>query len=119
MSSTLTRYFDELRETRVWRSVFRGGVGQSTLANSMAIQQNVFLHLLSTKVRRRMLEFNATWYLGTLTLGTFGILVITGILLMLYYHPSVRRTRWCFWCLRTCFVCFIAERIARRVSLTG
>ena len=55
----------------------------------MAIQQNVFLHLFSTKVRKRMIEFNATWYLGTLTLGTFGILVITGILLMLYYHPSV------------------------------
>ena len=52
------------------------------------IQQNVFLHLLSTKVRKRMLEFRSTWYVGTLTLGTFGILVVTGILLMLYYHPS-------------------------------
>ena len=31
----------------------------------------------------------STWYLGALTFGTFLILVITGILLMLYYHPSV------------------------------
>ena len=61
MSTTFNRYFDELRATRVWRSVFRGGTGHSTLHNSMAIQQNVFLHLLSTKVRKRMLEFNATW----------------------------------------------------------
>ena len=38
---------------------------------------------------RRALEFSATWYLGALTFGTFLILVITGILLMLYYHPSV------------------------------
>jgi cytochrome b6 len=89
MNTTFRKYFDELRETRVWRSVFRGGAGSSTLRKSMAIQQNVFLHLLSTKVRKRMLEFNATWYLGTLTLGTFAILVITGVLLMLYYHPSV------------------------------
>jgi cytochrome b6 len=89
MNTTFRKYFDELRETRVWRSVFRGGTGASTLRKSMTIQQNVFLHLLSTKVRKRMLEFNATWYLGTLTLGTFAILVITGILLMLYYHPSV------------------------------
>ena len=88
MSTTFNKYFGELRETRVWRSVFRGGTGHSTLHNSMAIQQNVFLHLLPTKVRTRLLEFNATWYLGTLSLGTFGILVITGILLMLYYHPS-------------------------------
>jgi quinol-cytochrome oxidoreductase complex cytochrome b subunit len=36
-----------------------------------------------------MLGLGSTWYLGTLTLGTFFILVITGILLMLYYHPSV------------------------------
>jgi cytochrome b6 len=89
MNTTFRKYFDELRETRVWRSMFRGGAGSSTLRKSMAIQQNVFLHLLSTKVRKRMLEFNATWYLGTLTLGTFAILVITGVLLMLYYHPSV------------------------------
>ncbi len=53
------------------------------------MQQNVFLHLFSIKARKRALEFSATWYLGALTLGTFLILVITGILLMLYYHPSV------------------------------
>ena len=53
------------------------------------MQQNVFLHLFSTKVRTRMLSFSATWYLGTLTFGTFLILVATGIPLMFYYHPSV------------------------------
>jgi len=80
---------DRLERTRVWRSVFRSGTGSSTLHRALAIQQNIFLHLFSTKVRRRMLGFRATWYLGALTLGTFFILVITGILLMLYYHPSV------------------------------
>ena len=89
MAKTVDQYFDELRDTRVWRSIFRSGTGSSTLKRSLAIQQNVFLHLFSTKVRRRMLSFSATWYLGTLTLGTFLILVVTGILLMLYYHPSV------------------------------
>ncbi len=89
MAKTIRSYFDELRGTRVWRSVFRGGTGSSTLRRSLAIQQNVFLHLFSTKVRRRMVGLSATWYLGTLTFGTFLILVITGILLMLYYHPSV------------------------------
>jgi quinol-cytochrome oxidoreductase complex cytochrome b subunit len=89
MVKTVDQYFDELRATRVWRSIFRSGTGSSTLKRSLAIQQNVFLHLFSTKVRRRMLGFRATWYLGTLTFGGFLILVITGILLMLYYHPSV------------------------------
>ncbi len=31
----------------------------------------------------------STWYLGALTLGTFTIQVTTGLLLMLYYHPSI------------------------------
>src|ERR1700739_3357635 len=89
MAKTAAEYFDTLRESRIWRSVFRSGTGTSTLHRSLAIQQNIFLHLFSTKVRRRMLDLSATWYLGPLTFGTFLILVITGILLMLYYHPSV------------------------------
>jgi quinol-cytochrome oxidoreductase complex cytochrome b subunit len=79
----------DLRDTHVWRSVFRGGSGASNLRRAMAIQQNVFLHLASVKARKRALQFSVTWYLGTLSFGTFMILVVTGILLMLYYHPSV------------------------------
>ena len=89
MASNLQHYLDELRRTRVWRSIFRSGEGASNLHRAQAVQSNVFLHLFSVKSRRRMLEFGATWYLGALTLGTFLVLVITGILLMLYYHPSV------------------------------
>src|SRR5690348_10031106 len=89
MAKTVDQYFDELQQTRVWRSIFRSGTGSSTLKRALAIQQNVFLHLFSTKVRTRMLSFSTTWYLGTLTFGTFLILVSTGIPLMFYYHPSV------------------------------
>ena len=89
MAKTLDHYIDTLRGTRVWRSVFRGGQGASRLHNVLAIQQNVFLHLFSAKTRRRSLDLGVTWYLGTLTFGCFAILFITGILLMLYYHPSV------------------------------
>ncbi len=82
-------YWDDLRATKVWRSVFRSGAGPGNLHNSLAVQQNVFLHLASVKMRRRALSFSVTWYLGTLTLATFLLLTGTGILLMLYYHPSV------------------------------
>jgi quinol-cytochrome oxidoreductase complex cytochrome b subunit len=78
-----------LRQSRVWSSVFRSGPGTSKLHRALVVQQNVFLHLFSVKVRQRALEFNVTWFLGALTFGAFLILVITGILLMLYYHPSV------------------------------
>src|ERR1039458_9527578 len=89
MSTKADQIIEQVRASRLWRSVFRSGTGNSTLHRALAIQQNIFLHLFATKVRKRMVRFSATWYLGTLTLGTFLILVITGILLMLYYHPSV------------------------------
>jgi len=89
MAGLLESNFANLRETRVWRSIFRGGWGDTNLHRALVIQQNVFLHLSSVKVRRRALSWRVTWYLGTLSLGTFAILVLTGIPLMLYYHPSV------------------------------
>jgi cytochrome b6 len=89
MAGTIEGYWNSLRDTKVWRSVFRSGAGSSNLHRSLAVQQNVFLHLASVKMRRRALAFSVTWYLGTLTLATFVILTGSGILLMLYYHPSV------------------------------
>jgi quinol-cytochrome oxidoreductase complex cytochrome b subunit len=89
MAKTLDAYLGELQSTRVWRSVFRSGSGGTNLHRSLAVQQNVFLHLASVKIRSKALSFRATWFLGTLSLGTFLILTTSGILLMLYYHPSV------------------------------
>lgn len=89
MASSLESQLAQLRETRVWRSIFRSGSGTSNLHRALAIQQNVFLHLSSVKIRKRSLAFRVTWFLGTLSLGALLILVATGIPLMLYYHPSV------------------------------
>jgi quinol-cytochrome oxidoreductase complex cytochrome b subunit len=85
---TIDAYLDQLRASRVWRSVFRSGTGDSNLKRALTVQQNVFLHLFSVKSRRKVMEFGPTWYLGAMTAATFGILVVTGILLMFYYHPS-------------------------------
>ena len=89
MANSLAEQFEKLRGTRVWRSIFRSGSGPTNLHRALAIQQNVFLHLSSVKIRKRSLAFRVTWFLGTLSFGTFLILVLTGIPLMLYYHPSV------------------------------
>src|SRR6202049_5107916 len=89
MPNSLEAHLANLRETRVWRSIFRSGSGPTNLHRALAIQQNVFLHLSSVKIRKRSLAFRVTWFLGTLSLGVFLILVLTGIPLMLYYHPSV------------------------------
>jgi cytochrome b6 len=89
MAKPIEAYVNDLRQSRIWRSVFRSGTGATNLHRALAVQQNIFLHLFSVKMRRRALDIGATWYLGTLSFATFLILVITGIPLMLYYHPSV------------------------------
>jgi len=55
----------------------------------MVVMQSLVLHLHSAKVRRRSLEASSTYYLGAISLVLFAILTATGLLLMLYYHPSV------------------------------
>ena len=56
---------------------------------ALARWQDEFKEIFSARVRERQLGFRYTWYLGALTLGTFTIQLITGILLTLYYHPSI------------------------------
>src|SRR5512134_3350863 len=81
----------ELTDNRLWRSVVRHGVRGTNRNRVMVVMENVFLHLHSAKVRRRTLEFSSTYYLGAIALTLFGVLTVTGLMVMLYYHPSVPR----------------------------
>jgi cytochrome b6 len=79
----------DLRGTRVWKSIFRRGPARTNRTRSQAIFGNVFLHLLPVKVREKSLRVRATYYLGSLSFLLFGLLTVTGLLLMFYYHPAV------------------------------
>lgn len=79
----------ELRETRVWKSVFRRGPARTNRTRSIAIFGNIFLHVLPVKVREKSLGVRATYYLGSVSFLLFVLLTVTGILLMFYYHPAV------------------------------
>jgi len=78
-----------LRATQVWKSIFRRGPARTNRTRSLAVFGNLFLHALPVKVRDKSLRVRATYYLGSITFFLFVVLVITGILLMLYYHPAV------------------------------
>jgi quinol-cytochrome oxidoreductase complex cytochrome b subunit len=80
---------DWLRATRVWKSVFRRGPARTNRTRSLAVFGNLFLHALPVKVRERSLAVRATYYLGSFSFFLFLVLTITGVLLMLYYHPAV------------------------------
>jgi cytochrome b6 len=80
---------NRLRNSSVWKSIFRRGPARTNRTRSLAIFGNLFLHLLPVKVQEKSLRARATYYLGSFSFFLFVILSITGILLMLYYHPSV------------------------------
>ncbi len=80
---------DWLRATRVWKSIFRRGPARTNRTRSLAVFGNLFLHMLPVKVREKSLRVRATYYLGSFSFVLFAVLVITGVLLMFYYHPAV------------------------------
>jgi quinol-cytochrome oxidoreductase complex cytochrome b subunit len=82
-------FTEKLSRNPVWRSLVRHGLLATNRNRVMMVMENVFLHLHPAKVRRRNLELTSTFFLGGIAIVLFVILVATGLLLMLYYHPSV------------------------------
>jgi len=82
-------FIERLRQTRVWRSIFRRGPALTNRMRSLAVFGNLFLHFLPVKAREKSLRVRATYYLGSFSFLLFVALVISGVLLMFYYHPAI------------------------------
>jgi cytochrome b6 len=88
MATTLHSALQNLRETKVWKSIFRRGPANTNRTRSLAVFGNLFLHWLPVKVREKSLRVRASYYLGSISFILFIVLFVTGILLMFYYHPA-------------------------------
>jgi len=78
------------RVPRTFReSVVRHGAPTSDRARSQTVFGNFFLHVFSVRVHLHSLKFRTTLGLGILSLVLFVLLTVTGVLLMVYYKPSV------------------------------
>ena len=80
-----------LTDNRVTRSVIRHGYPDTNRNRALVVFSNFFLHIHPVKARVRAIAFPRTFYLGGLSAVMFFILVVTGLLLMFYYHPSSPR----------------------------
>ncbi len=85
----LTRFSNWVREGQIWGSVFRHGVPRDRRTRAMAILTNVFLHLHPVAIRKSGIRLSFTWCMGGLTFFLFLVEVVTGVLLMFYYRPTV------------------------------
>src|SRR4029078_7604436 len=78
-----------VRNTQVWNSVFRHGVPRDRRTRVMEIMSNVFLHLHPVAVRKSGIRLSFTWCMGGLTFFLFLAEVVSGVLLMFYYRPTI------------------------------
>ncbi len=91
MSSTgLGAFWENLRNLprNLRESVLRHGRPVSDRGRSLAVFSNLFLHIHATRSNVRSLRFSTTLGLGVASFSLFLILLVTGILLMVYYAPS-------------------------------
>jgi quinol-cytochrome oxidoreductase complex cytochrome b subunit len=78
-----------LRHSATYRFLLGHGTTYTDRNRSLIIFENLFLHVHPVKVREKALKFSHTYWLGGITLVACFVLILTGILLMFYYHPSV------------------------------
>src|SRR2546430_13806719 len=79
-----------VRNSQLWNSLFRHGVPRDRRTRVMAVMSNVFLHLHPVAVRKSGIRLSFTWCMGGLTFFLYLAEVVSGVLLMFYYHPTVQ-----------------------------
>jgi cytochrome b6 len=84
------KLFTNIMDSQFWKSIFRTRLPIKTnLDRSLIIFNSLALHIHPVKVRERAIRFTYTFYLGVITFSLFVVLVVTGVLLMLYYQPAI------------------------------
>lgn len=77
-----------------WRKLTWTWAPASSYEAGDAIVRNLWLHWFPVKVHRSSISFRYSLWLGTISAVLFAILVVTGVILMFVYVPSVERAYW-------------------------
>jgi quinol---cytochrome c reductase cytochrome b subunit, bacillus type len=80
-----------LKETQIWRSLFRQPYPSTSRTRALAVMNNVFLHLHPVRVKRHAVRYTYTFCLGGISFFLFLVLTVTGLYLMFFYVPDVSR----------------------------
>src|SRR6202158_6487 len=80
---------DMIRNSQVWKRVFRHPAPRDRRHRVVLRLTNVFLHLHPVSVRKSGIALSYTWCMGGLTFFMFLELTVTGVLLMFYYPSTL------------------------------
>src|SRR5512144_1785705 len=76
------------RESEVYRSAIRHPKANTPRGRSLTSFQNFFLHIYPVKVPKEIVRFRTTLRLGFIAAVLFGVLFVSGLYLMFFYHPA-------------------------------
>ena len=80
-----------IKESQVWRSLFRQPYPTTSRTRALAVMNNVFLHLHPVRVKKHAVRYTYTFCLGGISFFLFLALTVTGLYLMFFYVPSISR----------------------------
>jgi quinol---cytochrome c reductase cytochrome b subunit, bacillus type len=80
-----------VKESSLWRSLFRQPYPTTSRTRALAVMNNVFLHLHPVRVKKHAVRYTYTFCLGGITFFLFLVLTVTGVYLMFFYVPAVSR----------------------------
>src|ERR687898_6019 len=87
----MTYLLNLLRNSALYRSLFRQPYPSTSRTRALAVMNNVFLHLHPVRVKKHAVRYTYTFCLGGISFFLFLALTITGVYLMFFYVPSVSR----------------------------
>src|SRR6187401_2766587 len=80
---------DKVYESQIWKSIFRHPMPTDRRNRVVVMLTNFFLHLHPVSVRKQGIALSYTWCMGGTTFFLFIVEVVTGVLLMFYYRPTL------------------------------
>jgi quinol-cytochrome oxidoreductase complex cytochrome b subunit len=80
-----------VKESALWRSLFRQPYPTTSRTRALAVMNNVFLHLHPVRVKKHAVRYTYTFCLGGISFFLFLALTVTGVYLMFFYVPSITR----------------------------
>ncbi len=85
----MAKFKDWITGTQVWKSFFRHGYPDTRKNRILTTLSNFFLHIHPATINKRYIRIRHTWCMGGISFLLYILLVVTGILLMFYYRPTV------------------------------
>jgi cytochrome b-561 len=82
------------RKNKIWDKLLWSWKPQSNREAGDAVVSNFLLHWFPNRITLKSLSLKYSLYLGTISLVLFGILTVTGVILMFIYVPSIERAYW-------------------------